>query len=278
VEDVARSIALIRAAGVRSLNLDLIFGWPGQTRESWRADLERAVAVAPDHLSCYPLTLAHEPEEAVANWPGGGWPVLARWRARAQRAQPDDDMLATMYIDAERILSRAGFIHYEIANWALPGHRSRHNLVYWRGGEWLGVGAGAHSQIAGRRFWNSGRLPDYIASWERPAAGRPSDGAIAAEPGDPPHHDRASRSLDIAHTCAGAIAAEPGEAAMLSLRLREGLRFGAFARRYGAETAQEIRARLGALEGAGLLRWRRDGVSLTRRGRLLSNEVFVRLI
>ncbi len=245
VGDIARSAALVRAAGLRSLNLDLIFGWPGETREQWRTDLEAAVALAPDHLSCYPLTLVHEPEEAVANWPGGGWPTLARWRAGAQRAQPDDDAQAAMYVDAERILARAGFTHYEIANWARPGHRSRHNLVYWRDGDWLGVGLGAHSHLGGRRFWNSGRLDAYLAHWQRPQEERSAD---------------------------------PAESAILSLRLREGLRFSAFARRYGPCAADEVGLRLRALDGAGLLRWRRDGVALTRRGRLLSNEVFVQLV
>ncbi len=245
VEDIARSVALARQAGVRSLNLDLIFGWPSQDGASWRADLDAALAQAPDHLSCYPLTLVHEPEDAVANWPGGGWPTLARWRAAAQAAQPEDDAQATMYVDAERILARAGFRHYEIANWARPGQRSQHNLVYWRDGEWLGVGLGAHSHLGGRRFWNSGRLDAYLEHWQRPADERTSDA---------------------------------GETALLALRLREGLRFAAFARRYGAGAASEVRARLRALDGAGLLRWRRDGVSLTRRGRLLSNEVFVRLV
>ena len=243
--DIARSVALVRAAGIRSLNLDLIFAWPGQTREGWRADLEAALAHAPDHLSCYPLTLLHEPEDAIANWRGGGWPTLARWRAAAERAQPEDDVVAAMYVDAERILSRAGLVHYEIANWARPAHRSRHNLAYWRDDDWLGVGLGAHSHLAGKRFWNSGRLAAYLANWARPEDERPAD---------------------------------PSETAILALRLREGLRFASFARRHGALAADEVRSRLRSLDGAGLLRWRRDGVALTRRGRLLSNEVFVKLV
>ena len=252
VEEVARSVEAVRAAGVRDLNLDLIFGWPGETREAWRMDLARAVALGPDHLSCYPLTLAHEPEDAVANWPGGGWSTLARWRGRAAAAQPPEDVLADMYLDAEKALAAEGFVHYEIANWAKPGHRCRHNLLYWRDGEWLGVGVGAHSHLVGRRFWNSGRLAEYLERW-----------AAGGEPSDDPR---------------SAIAAEPWESAMLALRLREGLAFARFAERHGRAALEEVVARLRTLDGSGLLRWRSTGVALTRRGRLLSNEVFVRLL
>jgi oxygen-independent coproporphyrinogen-3 oxidase len=247
VEDVARSAELVRGAGA-SLNLDLIFGWPGQDRSSWRRDLERALALGPDHLSCYPLTLVHEAEPAVANWPGGGWRPVERWRARAAATQPEEDAIADMYLDAEEVLARAGFVHYEIANWARPGHEGRHNLAYWRDGDWLGVGLGAHSHLRGRRFWNDARLPVYLERW--------SAGVPATE----------GRAGDVAET------------AMLALRLSEGIRVDELAARYGARAAGEVRDRLRSLDGAGLLEWRDDRVALTQRGRLLSNEVFVRLL
>src|SRR5438094_5426951 len=248
VADVLRSVELVRAAGGLSLNLDLILGWPGQSRGAWRADLERAVRLGPDHLSCYPLTLLHEPEQSVVNWPGSGWPSLARWRSRAAAGQPEDDVVADMYLDAERILAAAGYAHYEIANWARPGHESRHNLVYWRDGDWLGVGLGAHSHLGGTRSWNDGRLATYIERW---SVGAPE---LDSRPGD------------------------AAETAILALRLREGLRVTELAARYGAPAADDVRDRLRGLDGAGLLRWRGERVSLTRRGRLLSNEVFVRLV
>jgi oxygen-independent coproporphyrinogen-3 oxidase len=248
VSDVERAVADARAAGVRDLNLDLIYGWPGQSREAWRADLARALALRPDHVSCYPLALEAEPEEAVENWPGGGWPVLARWRGSAQRAQPDDDTLALMYADAERLLARGGLRQYEISNWARPGHRCRHNLIYWRDGEWLGVGLGAHSHIAGRRIWNSARIQQYLDRWSR-----------------------SDRSQEWR-------AADAGETAILALRLREGLRFTDFERRYGHAATLSLTARLREFDGSGTIRWRRDGIALTRRGRLVSNEVFARLL
>ena len=247
VGDISRSAALVRDAGL-SLNLDLILGWPGQDRETWGEDLRAALALSPDHLSCYPLTLLHEAEPAVANWPGAGWPALERWRARAAASQPDDDAIADMYVDAEELLDAAGFVHYEIANWARPGRESRHNLVYWHDGEWLGVGLGAHSHLGGRRFWNDARLAVYLEQWS---------GALPATD---------AREGDVAET------------AMLALRLRDGLGLATLARRYDANAAEFVRTRLHGLDEAGLLAWSGDRVTLTRRGRLLSNEVFVRLV
>ena len=252
VEDIATSVRAVREAGIGDLNLDLIFGWPGETREAWSADLARALELGPDHLSCYPLTLEHEPEDAVANWPGGGWTVLARWRALAARAQPSDDLVAVLYEDAERTLARAGFEHYEIANWARPGRRCRHNLGYWSDEEWLGLGLGAHSHLAGRRFWNSGRMDEYLSRWSEAGSPEPA----------------AERSL----------VAEPWETAMLALRLREGIRFARFAERFGSAMRDTVVKRLHSLDGAGLIRWRDGGAALTTRGRLLSNEVFASLV
>src|SRR6185503_9267080 len=138
--DIAPAVVAARSVGF-DVNLDLIFGWPGQTHAGWREDLEAAAALGPDHLSCYPLELALEPEEAVANWPGAGWRSVERWRRRSAAAQPDDDGIATLYELAEAFLRANGYRHYEIANWARPGKRCRHNLGYWRNGDWLGVGA-----------------------------------------------------------------------------------------------------------------------------------------
>lgn len=252
VEDVARSVRAVRDAGIRDLSLDLIFGWPGQTRAAWSADLLRALELGPDHLSCYPLTLEHEPEDAVANWPGGGWRALARWRARAARAQPSEDSIAVLYEDAERTLGRAGFEHYEIANWARPGHRCRHNLGYWNDAEWLGLGLGAHSHLADRRLWNGGRLDEYLSRW--------SEGASPEL--TPPH----------------SLPAEPWETAVLALRLREGIGFARFAERFGSAVLDTVVKRLHSVDGAGLVRWGDGGAALTARGRLLSNEVFARLL
>ncbi|HKY51612.1 MAG TPA: radical SAM family heme chaperone HemW, partial [Candidatus Limnocylindria bacterium] len=247
-EDVAPAVSAARSVGL-DVSLDLIFGWPGQTEAAWRADLAAAVALGPDHLSCYPLELALEPEEGVANWPGGGWRSVERWRRRAAAAQPDEDGIARRYELAEGFLARSGYRHYEIANWARAGKRCRHNLGYWRNGRWLGLGAGAHSHLAGVRSRNTAALPAYIAAVER---------------GDP-------RIVD--ETADAAV-----DGAMLALRLDEGLDLVRYASRFGPAAASHVRAALRSLDGMRLLRWSGERVRLTPRGRLLASEVFVRLL
>jgi oxygen-independent coproporphyrinogen-3 oxidase len=248
VEDVAPAVAAARSVGL-DVSLDLIFGWPGQTAAAWRADLDAAVALAPDHLSCYPLELALEPEEAVANWPGAGWRSVERWRQRASAGQPDDGGIAALYELTESFLARNGYRHYEIANWALPGKLCQHNLVYWRNGDWLGVGTGAHSHLAGLRSRNPGVLTSYIA-------------AIDADAG---------RIVDPA--------ADPAvDGAMLALRLDDGLDLVGYGARFGESAASAVRSALRSLEGSRLIEWSGERARLTARGRLLANEVFVRLL
>jgi oxygen-independent coproporphyrinogen-3 oxidase len=247
-QDIAPAVAAARSVGF-DVNLDLIFGWPGQTAEAWCEDLAAAVALGPDHLSCYPLELALEPEEAVANWPGAGWRSVERWRRRAAASQPDDAGIAGLYELAEHVLRQNGYRHYEIANWARPGKRCRHNLGYWRNGEWLGVGAGAHSHLAGVRSRDPGVLPAYIAAIDRDD----------------------ERIVDAAADAAV-------DSAILALRLDEGLDLVRYGSRFGQDAAARVRAVLNSLDGTRLLRWSGERVRLTSRGRLLANEVFVRLL
>ena len=246
--DVAPAVAAARDAGL-AVSVDLIFGWPGETVEAWRADLAAAVALGVDHVSCYPLELVLEPEEAVANWPGGGWSSVRRWRERAAARQTDDGGLARMYRTAERALRAAGYRHYEIANWARPGAECRHNLVYWRNGEWLGVGAGAHSHLSGARSRRPASLARYIADV---AAGTPRIADPAAD--------------------------DAADLPMLALRLDEGLDLASYAARFGVSRAAWVRHALTDPAIAPLVRVREDRARLTPRGRLLASEVFVRLI
>jgi oxygen-independent coproporphyrinogen III oxidase len=246
--DIAPAVAAARSVGL-DVNLDLIFGRPGEPDGEWRADLEAACALDPDHLSAYPLELALEPEEGVANWGGAGWPAIERWRRAAAAAQPDDDALADRYELASATLGSAGYRHYEIANWATPGHECRHNLVYWRNGEWLGVGAGAHSHLGGRRSRQPGGLVAYLARIER------HDGRIA--------DDGADLAIDTA---------------ILALRLDEGLDLAAYGARFGAPARARVDAALEGLDRAGVIARRGERVALTDRGRFVANEVFVRLV
>jgi oxygen-independent coproporphyrinogen-3 oxidase len=246
--DIAPAVDAARSVGL-DVNLDLIFGRPDEPEGEWRDDLEAAIALRPDHLSAYPLELALEPEDGVANWGGGGWPTIERWRTAAAARQPDDDGQADRYELASELLGAAGYRHYEIANWAKPGKECRHNLVYWRNGEWLGVGVGAHSHLGGLRSRQPGGLITYIARIER------GDGRIADEGADP--------EVDTA---------------VLALRLDDGLDLVAYGARFGAPARARVDAILRGLDGTGVVERRGERVALTDRGRFIANEVFVRLL
>jgi oxygen-independent coproporphyrinogen-3 oxidase len=246
--DIAPAVGAARSVGL-DVNLDLIFGRPDEGPDEWPADLASALALEPDHLSAYPLELALEPEEGVANWGGGGWSTLERWRTSAAAAQPDDDGLADRYELAAGLLGAAGYRHYEISNWSRPGKECRHNLVYWRNGDWLGVGAGAHSHLNGARSCQPGSLVSYLARIER------GEGRIADDTADP--------AVD---------------SAILALRLDEGLDLVAYAARFGTVARDRVDGALRGLDGTGLVVRHGERVALSERGRFVANEVFVRLL
>jgi oxygen-independent coproporphyrinogen-3 oxidase len=247
-EDIAPAVAAARSIGL-DVSLDLIFGRPDEPDGEWRADLDAAIGLEPDHISAYPLELALEPEEGGANWGGGGWPTIERWRTAAAAAQPDDDGQADRYELASEVLRSAGYRHYEIANWARPGNECRHNLVYWRNGEWLGVGTGAHSHLAGQRSRHPGAVLEYVSRIERGLGRIPDDGADLAV-----------------------------DTAILALRLDEGLDLAAYAVRFGAPARARVDAALSGLDRTGVLERRGDRVALSDRGRFVANDVFVRLL
>ena len=143
---VVRSVELARAAGFESFNLDLIYGGAGESLGSWHRTLEAVVALEPPHVSAYALTV--EPGTPLAADPA---------------RHPDDDDQADKYLLADRLLGEAGLANYEISNWARPGHECRHNLLYWRQGDYRGIGCAAHSHQAGRRWWNVRTPERYIA-------------------------------------------------------------------------------------------------------------------
>jgi len=243
VEDVARTAREAHAAGFASISLDLLYDVPGQSLESWRASLEAAVELGPDHLSAYALTLDSPPETSDHLPPSRG---ARQWRARARTAQ-DEDRAADMYELADDLLARVGLRWYEISNWARDGHQSRHNLTYWLGRPWQAVGPGAHAFDGRTRSWNDARLDAYQAAL---AGGR-------LPPGDSITPDDATRAAEAAmlrlRTAAGfdpAAAAEPRLSAALDWGLDQGL----------LEASDDGR------------------LVLTRRGRLLSNALFERLL
>ena len=143
-----RAVENARAAGFDNLSLDLIYGLPGQTMTRWQANLDAALALAPEHLSCYGLKV----EE--------GTPLFAR---RERFTLPDDDAQADMYLSAVGLLARRGYEQYEISNFCRPGRASRHNSRYWTLAEYLGFGPGAHSDFGGERFALAHDLDAYLA-------------------------------------------------------------------------------------------------------------------
>lgn len=255
--DVAETVDEARAAGAASVSLDLLYDVPGQTLDSWAATLDAALMLEPDHLSLYALALDDPDAEGLAG-PGGDHlpvrPGARRWRDRA-RVRQDDDRAAAMYELADARLAGAGFAWYEISNWARPGHRSRHNFAYWQRRSYEAVGPGAHAFDGVTRRWNAARLDAYLAALVPPDGGAPR-----LPPGDSERLDRAT-----------ALA----ETAILALRTADGWR----ASRDDPSPLAWAEPRLAEPIAGGLLERAADGhLLLTRRGRLLSNEVFARLV
>lgn len=243
-EATVAAVSLARDAGFENLSLDLIYGLPGQTLSSWSRTLEAAIALRPEHLSAYALTVED------------GTPLALRV-ASGDVSQPDDDALAELYEHATEALEPAGFRQYEISNWARPGYESRHNSSCWRYGDYVGIGAGAHGFVAGRRYENVARPPAYIE-------------ALLGAAADSPPHPAVCRSY---------VPEGPAATAdWLSLRLRllEGFGPVEFAQVFGATLDDLAGDALDRLQAAGVL-VRGGRVRLTRAGRLLHGEAVVQL-
>lgn len=224
-----------RDAGL-DVSLDLIYGTPGESLDDWRRSVDAVVAERPDHVSAYALIV----EDGTK---------LARQIRRGELAQPDDDLEADMYEFADTALAGAGFEWYEVSNWATDAaHRSRHNLGYWRGDDWWGVGPGAHSHVGGVRWWNAKHPAAYaerLAAGHSPAVGREVLDAPTRETERVLLLTRIREGIDIASLHAG------GRHAVAGL------------------IADELVDAKAALAG---------GLTLTRRGRLLADAVVRRLL
>ncbi|MCW5849506.1 MAG: radical SAM family heme chaperone HemW [Anaerolineae bacterium] len=239
IDDVARTVQEAQSLGF-SVALDFIYGLPGQTMAQWEATLDQALALSPNHLSLYALSI----EEAT------------RLRALIKAGvlpTPDADLAADMYRRAMVRLAEAGFEHYEISNWARPGHACRHNQVYWRNEPWLGLGAGAYGWRAGERYTNILAPTHYI---EAVQAG---------------HLPIGRREPIDRHT-------EMNETLMLGLRLRAGLDLTAFERRFSVRLVEARGPALAELVRWGLVSLARDTLRLTDQGLLVANDVLVRLL
>jgi oxygen-independent coproporphyrinogen-3 oxidase len=247
---VADAVIGAREAGIASINVDLLYGIPDTDLPTWMATLDAALALEMDHLSLYGLALDDPDAEGLTGPDGDHLPVrkgARRWRDGVRPGQ-DEDRAAAQYHHAAVTLADAGFRGYEISNWARPGHESRHNLAYWRRRPHEAVGPGAHAFDGVTRRWNAARLDGYVAAL---TDGRLPPGGTA-EPLEP----------DAAAT----------EALILALRLDTGAPLSAaheppLADHFGWALAAEL---LDVTDD--------DRIVLTTRGRLLSNEVFARLL
>lgn len=241
-EQVASAVAAARRAGFENVSLDFIYGWPGQTIEQWRSDLSLILSGEvggrpPDHLSLYGLIV--EP----------GTP-MADAVHRGIFAPIDDDTAADFYELAMTMLTDAGWIHYEIANWAASAHkRSQHNAIYWRNGDYAGIGAGAHGHKRNQRMM-----------------GQPSPGRYIATSGR--NESVVTNVEEIDEKTA------MGETLMLGLRLLEdGVSVPSFAQRHGVSLFDTFAPQLSRLRSIGLLEVDDRRVRLTKRGILLANSV-----
>ncbi len=276
--DVVTAFTAARQAGFDNINLDFIFGLPGQTPMAWQATLDAALALQPDHLSLYSLIV--EPNTPLHHWVASG-----------KVADTDDDLAADLYEMAMTTLAAAGYLHYEVSNWARPqnapsnthsnthgnthsvenAHAAgatvplscEHNLIYWRNQEYLGIGPGAHSHLAlsaleiadqtamdERRWGNRKPVPSYVKRIQR--------GESVEE-----------FSEEIGPRLA------MGETMMLGLRLlQEGVAFDRFFARHGLDLRDFFAKELAQLEAWGLIALDERRVRLAPRGILVGNQVF----
>ncbi len=250
VDDVRETVALARRAGFGNVSLDLIYGNPGQSLAMWQATLDAALALEPEHLSMYSLGIED------------GTP-MQRWVQRGQVEAPDPDLAAEMFEWGSDRLARAGYVQYEISNWARPGFECAHNLQYWRDLPYLGLGAGAHGYAAGRRYATVLHPATYIARIEGQAGPLPFPETAAWDESEIIGPDD-----------------ELTEIMILGLRLtQDGVSGQAFRARTGRDLWATYGPTIARLTEAGLLeRVGTDGVRLTPRGRLLGNQVFAAFV
>jgi len=243
-DQARQAFSQARQSGFSNIGIDLIHALPGQTMAQWHEDLQQALKLTPEHLSIYGLTV----EE--------GTPFAGRY-PEGNGELPSDDSAAEMFETTRELLTGAGYEHYEIANYARPGFRSRHNSGYWQRDGYLGLGAGAHSFLRnsayGSRCCNPADLDSYNVS-------------LAA--GILPRSDLASIEREDAMA----------EFIFLGLRMADGISFSRFRSAFGAELTEIFGAEITTLQTLDLITTAADSMRLTLRGMLLSNQVFQRFL
>jgi oxygen-independent coproporphyrinogen-3 oxidase len=238
--DAVRAFALARDAGFRNVSVDLVLGWPGETRERWASSLEGVIALEPEHVSLYLL----EVEDKT---------LLAHRTRRGALRLPEDDLVAELLSWSVARLADAGLPRYEISNFARPGFESRHNLKYWDDAPFVGLGMAAHSYRDGRRSWNEPSYGGYCRAIEERGSARAGERALSAR-------ERAVEAL------------------FTGLRRACGVDRAEFFRRHGYDPLLEHAAAFREPLAAGLVVTEGQLVRLTDRGMLLSNEVLRALV
>ena len=233
--DARRAYDVLRAAGFDNINVDMIYGLPGQARAEVLADLDGILALGTEHVSLYALNI--EPRSLFF----------------ARRVDVDQDVQGELYDAVCRRMETAGVCQYEISNFARPGFESRHNINYWEGGEYLGLGMSAHSHLAGRRFWNADTLPKYL-----------------------------ELMASIGSACVGEETLTPAErlveAFLFGLRMNRGVDLGRLEQKFGLEMPPDKKEAVESFIEMGLLEESGETIRATPRGRLVLDEVSAGII
>ena len=236
-EEFLRSYALFRDSGFNNINVDLMFSLPGQNMDMWIETLTKVCNLGVEHLSCYSLIV----EEMT--------PIYALIQS-GKLIIPDEDIDREMYKTAKEILNNYGLKQYEISNFSKDGFSCAHNLVYWNNEEYLGVGAGSHSKIWGKRFWNYSDVNEYIKNAR--------DGKSTIE---------GFENISIIE--------DSWETIILGLRLNSGIAISDFNNRYKTDFLKQYEKTLIKLKEEALIQIKPNRVILTDKGQDLSNRVFV---
>lgn len=239
-EQIETAYRNARRAGFENINLDMMFALPGQTMRKWREDARRAVSLDPEHLSIYNLTI--EPKT-----------VFHYWNRQGRLSLPDEDLQADMYEWMLDAMERAGYPYYELSNFAKPGSECEHNLRYWRNKPHAGIGPGACSYLNGERTANTPGTKSYIKRMEERR-----DPIVERER----LNGKAARA----------------ETVRQGLRMRSGVPLTEYARRYGMCLLDDFQTEIAQTTRLGLTKLADGALRLTRRGVLLANEAFLRLL
>jgi oxygen-independent coproporphyrinogen-3 oxidase len=239
-EEARTAFDSIRQAGFDNVNLDLIFALPRQTLGEWRSDLEEAIGLSPDHLSLYNLTI--EPGTEFGNRLDGG-----------ELEEVDEDLAADMYELAMDLTRAAGYQQYEISNYSRPGRKCAHNLIYWHNQPYLGFGVSASSFLGGIRWTHTASMTEYVRTASSPQVTRACEEKL---------NNREAL----------------GEEIMLGLRTEEGISPADLSSRYSYDVASLFSHTFEALGQGGFLYQTGERIQLTRRGKMMANDVCARFL